>query len=61
MATLPPRLKTCLQLIRLPNQFTVPGDILAGLALAGGLTIQSIQSNNVFGALAIVFCLYNAG
>lgn len=38
MSTTPSTTATWLQLVRAPNLFTVPGDVLAGVAVAGGLS-----------------------
>lgn len=38
MSNIPTTAATWLQLVRAPNLFTVPGDVLAGVAVAGGLS-----------------------
>jgi 4-hydroxybenzoate polyprenyltransferase len=52
-------LRPWLQLIRLPNQFTVPGDVLAGLALAGGFGTVSVL--HLLRVIAASLLLYSAG
>ena len=51
--------ETWLQLIRLPNQFTVPGDVLAGAALIGALSSPDWTKISVLVLISI--CLYSAG
>ena len=50
---------TWLQLIRLPNQFTIPGDVLAGAALIGALKHPDWPHLTL--TIFISFCLYSAG
>ena len=50
-----------LRLIRLPNQFSVPGDVIGGLALAGGLMLEKPDYLKLGLAVIIAFLLYNAG
>lgn len=47
--------KAWLELLRLPNLFTVPGDVLTGWALAG------CRGNLPVGALLVSLALYSAG
>lgn len=50
-----------LALLRLPNQFTVPGDVLAGYALASAGFALSHSALALGGALAASFLLYGGG
>jgi heme O synthase-like polyprenyltransferase len=45
------------RLLRLPNLFTVPGDIIVGMAIAG----PAIRPGSLIAAIASVLCLYCAG
>lgn len=50
---------TWLQLVRAPNLFTVPGDVLAGLAVAGGLS--AAIAPKLFLLIVASMLLYSAG
>ncbi|HMO36284.1 MAG TPA: UbiA family prenyltransferase, partial [Gemmatales bacterium] len=49
------------QLIRLPNIFTAPADVIAGAALAGCLTDHPTDIKHLFGNILASICLYAAG
>lgn len=58
-----PKLRSWLQLIRVPNLFTVPGDPLAGFLLAYGAANNGHALLDSRAAMAVLasLCLYSAG
>ena len=50
-----------LQLLRGPNLFTVPGDVLAGYALAGGFVSGKFEWGSLYGLMLISLLLYSSG
>ena len=56
MRSVSPRARAWIELIRLPNLFTVPGDPLAGFFLAGSLAMKDVDiSRAIFPAIAALF------
>lgn len=55
------RLRPWLELLRLPNLPTVPGDPLAGAMLAATATAATVSLRQAAGAAAASLCLYMAG
>jgi len=55
------RLADWMRLLRLPNLFTVPGDPVAGLFLAGGGTLAAGIGARLAAVVGASLCLYSAG
>lgn len=54
-------LNAWLQLVRLPNLFSVPGDVLAGAFLAAALTGSAVPAPALVLAVLAALCLYAGG
>ena len=59
--TSPFRLAAWLQLLRLPNLFTLPGDVLAGYALATAGFARGVDATHLGAALGVSLLLYASG